>query len=115
MEKNVQLEKIKISKIKIEDKLQKLQQIDELVSANLRAKPSGLIFKQVDVDELESLRTLPVQTDIKMSNFEPGDISQFIEKNFGVFQTVPQTKTAAGYCKAYDYHQVGLGDISTKK
>lgn len=115
MEKNVQLEKIKISKIKIEDKLQKLQQIDELVSANLRAKPSGLIFKLVDVDELESLRTLPVQTDIKMSNFEPGDISQFIEKNFGVFQTVPQTKTAAGYCKAYDYHQVGLGDISTKK
>lgn len=104
MEKNVGLGEIEISKTKIQDKLQRLQQIDELLSANLRAKPSDLIFKPVDVDELESLRTLPVQTDIKLSNFEPGDISQFIEENFGVSQNVQQTRKVAA-CRGYVYNQ----------
>lgn len=93
-EKNRGLQEIDNTKDKIMKTIQRLKQMDSILFAKLQARPSISIFESVDDNGLENLRILPTQPDFGFDHFKPGNITKYIQDNFGMFPNLHQKKAA---------------------
>lgn len=95
-EKNRGLQEIDNTKDKIMKTIQRLKQMDSILFAKLQARPSISIFESVDDNGLENLRILPTQPDFAFDHFKPGNITKYIQDNFGMFPNLHQQQAARG-------------------
>lgn len=84
-EKNRGLQEIDTTKDKIMKTIQRLQQKDAILFEKLEARPNISFFESMDDTELKNLRILPIQPDFAFVHFKPGNITQYIQDNFGMF------------------------------
>lgn len=68
----------------IEEQINLLQQMCERISASLEAKPELEFFKSFEKGGLEKFHKLPTQPDYSLTDFNPGNISQDLQRTFGV-------------------------------
>ena len=83
VQKKEGLKGIKYSKVEIERKIERLQQIKEMLSGNMEATPNSPFFKPVNSNLLDEFQTLPVLAKYQLSNFKPGKIDEKIKNSFG--------------------------------
>lgn len=84
-EKNRGLQEIDTTQDKIMKTIQRLQQKDAMLFEKLEARPNLSFFESMDDTELKNLRILPIQPDFAFVHFKPGNITQYIQDNFGMF------------------------------
>lgn len=94
-EKNRGLQEVDNTKDKIMKRIQWLKQMDSILFAKLEARPSISFFESVDDNGLENLRILPTQPDFGFDHFKPGNITKYIQDNFGMFPNLHQKQAAS--------------------
>lgn len=68
----------------IEKQIILLKQMCERISASLEAKPELAFHKSFEKGGLEKFHKLPTQPDYSLTDFNPGNVSQDLQRTFGV-------------------------------
>lgn len=68
----------------IEEHINQLQLMCERMSPSLEAKPELAFFKAFQKSGLEKFEKLPTQPNYSLTDFNPGNISQDLQRTFGV-------------------------------
>lgn len=81
IEEGKEIKKIDNFKENIDKEVNKLQNINDMISASLGAKLNISFFKPIPKrNELEKFQKLPTGTHIKPNEFHPGKINKLIQK-----------------------------------
>lgn len=78
----------------IDKEVNKLQHINDMISASLGAKPNISFFKPIpESNDLEKFQNLPIGTHYKLNEFHPGKINKLIQKElFSNVKVMENTK-----------------------